>query len=310
MIQKLIIFYSLALLLGAQSLFAQVATPSLDPTMPSLTASGSAWRFGSTFGGSSVVGKEKTPTASTPDKTAAKGSSGIFAWQPTQVTVELSGDVGIKDPYWDASTDAVTTLHVNEQKLFVAVRGENRVSVGVGFREKATDVEGVIRSESAYGGSMGFRIGEGIYVGGGLEKVIEKVPDYKDKRWSEVFSGIGVRYGWPDASMFRMEYSMISKGDGSKGDTFLELMPESKTAIGSVEVQFWGMMFGYQYSKESIKPTLNDLTTRVKERARYGGGLRLLNFTMMLYKSDGKEYLNDLEHLSKDWEFTVGLHFI
>ncbi|MDX2471148.1 MAG: hypothetical protein QNL04_11290 [SAR324 cluster bacterium] len=310
MIQKLFILCTLFFILGASNLIAQVATPSLDPTMPSLTASGSAWRFGSTIGGSTVVGKEKTPTRSTADKTAAKGSSGIFAWQPTQVTIEMSGDVGLKDPYWDASSDEVTTLLTNEQKLFLAVRGDNRVSVGVGFREKSTDVSGIVRSESAYGGSMGFRIGEGIYVGGGLEKVVEKVPTYKDKRWSEVFSGIGIRYGWPDASMFRMEYSLASKGDGSNGDTFLELMPESKMAIGSIEAQFWGMMFGYQYTKESIDPILTDLTTRVKERARYGGGLRLLNFTMMLYKSDGKEYLNGQEHLSKDWEFTVGFHFI
>lgn len=309
MLYRLLLTLAL-ILITAPNLFAQVATPSLDPTMPAMTPSASAWRFGSTFGGSTTVGKERTPENSTPDKTAAKGSSGIFAWQPTQVTIEISGDAGRKDPYWDASSDAVTTLLVNEQRASLAIRGENRVAVGVGFRAKSTDVEGVIRSESAYGGSLGFRIGDGIYVGGGLEKVIEKVTDFDDKRWSQVYTGLGLRYGWPDASMFRMEYSMIAKGDASTGDSFLEMMPESKTTIGSIEAQFWGVMFGYQYKKESIEPILTDETTRVRERARYGGGLRLLNFTLMLYKSDGKEYLNNLEHLSKDWEFTVGFHFI
>ena len=288
----------------------QVATPSLDPSLPSLTGSASSWRFGSTLGAQSFIGKEKTPTGSTPDETKPKGAGGLLAWQPTQVTLEISGVAGLIDPVWDASSDAVTLHSINEQKASISVRGKNRVSVGIDFREKATDIESILRKESAFGGSFGIRIGDGVYLGGGQEKVVEKVEGYQDKKWTQVFSGLGVRYGWPNASMFRMEYALVNRGGDNRGEGYLNVMPEMNRAIGSVEAQFWGLLFSYQYSKETEAALSGEPTDRVQELARYGGGLRTDYFTVILYRADGKETMDEKEHLSKDWRLTVGFHFI
>lgn len=290
--------------------FGQVATPSIDPSLPTYTGSASSWRFGSTLAAQSFIGKEKTPTQSTPDKTKTKGAGGLLAWQPTQVTLEMSGVAGLVDPVWDASSDAVVEHLITEQKASISVRGKNRVSVGIDVREKATAVEDVTRSESAFGGSFGIRIGEGIYLGGGQEKVVEKVEGYQDKKWTNVYSGIGLRYGWPNASMFRMEYSMINRGGDDRGDGYFNVVPKMDRSIGSIETQFWGLLFSYQYSKETEAALTGELGDRVQELARYGGGLRTDYFTVILYRADGKETIDAKEHLSKDWRLTVGFHFI
>ncbi len=305
---KAILFLlSLLIYFGGASASAQVVTPSLDQLRPTLVSAASSWRFGSTVGAGSQYGWSYNST--TKVNGHSQGLDALVAWQTARASLEVSGTQNRILDLWDPSSDTYGKETISESRFGLAIRGDGRVSVGIGGHNE-TLKGNILRQRKAFGGSFNVRLGEGFFLGGGLEKVSEMVSGYEDKRWNRVFSGAAYQYGTPESNQFRVEYDLIiDKGD-SNGVVPADLVAPKKTQTYSVEAKFGFLILTYQDQTVTETKILNWGTERVQKEARYGLGLRGSSFSMSLYRMDGKELRETKDQVQRAWSLNFGFHFI
>lgn len=293
---------------SAAPALGQVATPSLDPSLPSLTGATTSWRYGSTLGGESVIGSYQ----SSGNEVAAKSLQNNYtlAFQTTQLTLEANGTQGGINTLWEGGNDRYYEWQESDSHVLLAVRGENRVSVGVSLNTSKTTLANVIRKEKSYGGGLGLRLGEGFYLAGAMEKVSEEVLGFDDKKWTRNLAGAGFRYGWPDGNQFRTEYALISNGGSPQGQVWAEVVPTSQTTIGTLEFTLGGFLFSLENTKIIQEPVLNWGENRVQNWNRYGLGLKSLNYSLIFYRRAGVETQGTAEQQMNHYHLTFGFHFI
>ena len=295
-------------LLWFSPVWAQVAVPSIDPAEPVLVPAASSWRMGTSVGGGSHYGSQKT----TQEKVANHefGSYGLIVFQPTHVTTEIYATENDNQAQWDSTSDILYEYQHKEQRVNLAVRGEGRVSVGLGVLSRTWDSRGIERNHRGFGGSFGVRIGDGMYLAAGMNRVTEKIDSYEDKQWNETLGGLGFAYGDPDSSMFRLEGSMFTRPEVNKGETRADINPKQVQQIGDLEILLSRYLFSAKSTVTKTSAGVSGEADQELRQMRYGIGYRRLNFSWVLYRIQGTEAQGDKKHEQSYYKMTMGVGFL
>ena len=190
------------------------------------------------------------------------------------------------------------------------MRGEGRVSVGLGGISRAKESRGIFRQQSGFGGSFGFRLGEGFFGAVGMNRITEKVAAVEDKQWNEMLGGLALVYGDPDSSMFRLEGSLVSSPLVA-GGTGLETI-HHKTWEQNADLELlwsrWYLSAGSTTTKTF--PALVREGDQHLTRIRYGLGYRKLSFSLIFYRTLADEQLGSKMYKERGYGATLGFGFL
>ena len=289
---------------------AQVVTPSLDSALPAELASAVAWRFGSAFGANSLYRKEKSQ--SNENEYYYNRSGVLFAYQPGYVIGELYGESITRQTVWDSSTDSFVDSTGSFGKLSLAIRGENRVSVGIGYGSsefRVIDFDAL--RNTYYEGSFSIRLFGGFYLAGSLQRVTENISTGDSRKWNNIVAGAALQFGDPFANMFRVEGSLKTSPEADfSDDTQFSTHRKSTTMNAGAEVLFSNFLFIYRYMNEiHMAPTAQDDDHTISVN-RYGGGYKAGGFTLGLYRIAGLETVGDNKIDTEEIMVTISYNFI
>lgn len=197
--------------------FAQVVTPSLDPTEPVEMPAAAGWKTGTSFGFSY---QESTGNRSTDGKETVKfetdGMSGTAHFSLGNISVDGSSESSKTSATIQEQNPGRILLDKRRSKANVALLGNEFVSIGLGMRwqqtteyEDATD-DSVEINESSIIGSISVKPFENLYLGGGFERVTEKSQGKVDNVWNTLQVGLAIELGEKESTLFRVELAYIS----------------------------------------------------------------------------------------------------
>ena len=235
---------------------------------------------------------------------------GILVFQPTHVTTELYATFDDNQAQWDSTSDLFYPYKHQEQRLNLAVRGEGRVSVGLGAVRRSWDNRGLLRQHKGFGGSFGVRIGDGMYLAAGMNRITEEVAEHEDKQWNEFLAGIGFAYGDPDSSMFRFEASMARVPEVIKGTVLADINQAQTEQVTDLEILLYRILFSAKNKVTKTLATLPDQADQELTQVRYGFGYRRLGFSWIFYQTRGVEGQGDNKHEQLYYKTTVGFGFL
>ena len=289
------------------SVFAQIATPSIDPASPALLASAASWRFGTSVAVGSEYGFQETDL----QKSASRGlgSTGLIAFQPTHVTTEIYALSGDQRSVWDASSDQLYPRSRKQTQVNLSVRGEGRVSVGLTGFNQEIDSRGVVRSQKGFGGSFGFRLGDGVFFGVGMNRHSETVLNSSDKQWNDYLAAVALAYGDPDSSMFRVEVGGQTSPLVLKGTGYEDVHYKTQKQFGDLEI-LWSRWF-LSARSSSVKrfAALVGETDQTVQRIRYGLGYRSLSYSFIMYRTLADTKVATKEYRERYFQATLGIGF-
>jgi len=273
-----VLFFCLMPLVGS----AQIATPAIDPSEPTWLASAGSWRFGTSVALGSQSSYEKTDWQKVNSHGA--GNNALIVFQPSHVTSEIYSLSGGKNLTWEASSDSLYIEERKESRFSLSVRGDGRVSVGLGAINREFNSRGVLRTQKGFGGSFGFRIGDGLYGGMGMDRLTEVTVGSKDKIWSDYAAGLALVYGDPDSSMFRFELGGKSSPQVlGAGSSFESVHRKQTKQYGDLEL-LWGRWFLSGRSTQTKRfAALPDEINQQSSEQRAGIGYRSLGFSVIFY---------------------------
>ena len=324
--KNLLVLLSIIIFGSINVVSAQVATPSLDPTNPVEIAAAASWRFGSTVGGGGKWGTQKSEseqldsnTLSNLSDVAFVNGSYIFAYQPTTVTFEISGNVNETDYQWDGSdstSDNLTEYEKNETHVKIAIRGNNQVSVGIEYQAESYKDASRDSKFTAYGGSFGMRFLDNIFVSGGLNKKTLKADEFEsDMKWQELIGGVAFQFGSPDQKMFKVEGAIKLEDEAEvnlSNSTLSYYRPKTTTTQVSIETILGGYLLSYRYRRllyEAIDDIVLD-KEREETRNRIGLGYRSTVLTMVLYGETRMEMEGSNKYETQYLGFNVSFSFM
>jgi len=263
-------------------LFGQVATPSIDPSAPVWLASAGSWRFGTSLAVGNQYGSQETDV----QKVAAHGlgTAGLIVFQPSHVTSEIYSLSGGQRAVWEASSDNLYIEKKSESRFNLSVRGDGRVSVGLGGISRKIDSQNVLRTQKGFGGSFGFRLGDGFYGGLGMDRLTESVVGEEDKIWSDYTGGLSLAYGDPDSSMFRFEVAGKMSPLVAKGDTFAAVHQKKTEQYADLELLWDRWFFSGRGLQTKRFATLSGEIDQQDTELRYGLGYRRLSVSLIFYR--------------------------
>lgn len=239
---------------------AQIVTAPLDPTQPVFTGAAAGWRMkaaavGSYFTGS---GKRSVEALDVFEFTRSGNTAGItLPWGP--VAFEASST------NWSQQTTLAQTYEGNLPISFsvaeahVGLNHDHWASIGVStkdIKEKVyigTDATEDSYSENSLGGSLSLQMGEMFFLGLGTNDVKSAGDRVVQNRWKETQFGMGLIFGSPGESQFRVESSFISSPEmkkeafDTKGAAY---HPKSKSDFNQVEFSISGLVFAVRERRE------------------------------------------------------------
>ena len=307
---KFLIFALLFGLLTATNSSGQIVTPSLDPGLPAELSSAVAWRFGSAFGVNSVYNKEKSET--TENDYYYNRTGVLFAYQPGTVIGEIYGESVTRQSLWDSSTDTFVDSTGTRGKLSLAIRGENRVSVGIGYNSSDQTVTGSEPLRTTYfEGSFSMRLFGGFYLAGGLQRVTEKIGSGESRKWNKILAGAALQVGDPLDNMFKLEGSISASPESEFNDqSIYPAHRQTTTLSASAEAVFSSFLLAYRYQNTTKKaPTSNDDEQAISAH-RFGAGLKLGGFTFGIYRNATLETVGEKDLNSEEVTATISYNFI
>ena len=326
--KNLLILLSIFVVGSINAVFAQVVTPSLDPTNPVEIAAAASWRFGSSVGGGGKWGTQKSDdeqvdsnTLSNLSDIASVHSSYLFAYQPTSVTFEVSGIVNESEYQWDGSdstTDHLTEYENSEVHVKIAIRGNNRVSVGIEYQSVSTkDTSSDTDAQlTAYGGSFGMRFFDNIFISGGLNRKTLASDEFEsDLKWQETIAGLAFQFGSPDQVMFKLEGALKLEDEAEaelKDSSGSYYRSKKTTTQGNIETILGGFLLSYQY-KKILHEAIDDIPLdedREEIRTRIGLGYRSTLLTLVLYGENRVEKEDINKYKTQYVGFNLSLSFM
>jgi len=270
-------------------------------------ASASSWRFGTSVGVGGQSGYQQTDAQIKKDPVSE--SYGLIVFQPTHVTTELFSQANQKRSSWDATSDQLYRVVSSESQVNMAVRGAGRVSVGLGVLQQSETSRGVLRTRKGFGGSFGFRVGTGFFVGLGVQRMREKVAQTLEKQWNDYLGGVALVYGDPDSSMFRLEVGGKASPLVSKGQSFAETHYKTQTQFGDLEL-LWSRWFGSVRVQEKKRfAALTGEKDQQMKQLKYGLGYRKLSFSLIFYRTLEDKRLLSQWYKERSFGATMGVGF-
>jgi hypothetical protein len=292
--------------------WGQVIVPALDPTLPAELASAVAWRIGSTIGLESEFYNQKED-ASNDAGTESTRTAVLLAYQPGNFITEIYYAPFIKTATAiDEQSSTVTweDKKATEFALRVAIRGNRRVSVGIGYERQEIEESGEKFSTSLFEGSFSVRLLEGLlYTGGGMQRVTIEQGSEDSIKFNTLIAGVAIQIGDPLAMIFQMEAAMKQTPETDSEDGLIATMP--KTTVSQLNSEFHSGRFflAYRYRqtmKEEYLPDENYTETL----NRYGAGLKLGNWTIGLYRKAWKaEFMEEISEYDT-YSLTAGYSFL
>ncbi len=292
-----------ALLVWVQPVLGQIVTSSIDPGQPSETPSAISWRFGSAIAVESTYGQRQY----TSDKVATHNihNSGLFAWQPSQVSIELYSRANEIIDTVDSSTDKFFETKGSQSYLSIAVRGEGRVSVGIIARQNE-QTSPLKFSESSFGGSFSYRAFGGFFMAAGLERVSSSGTGFETVRWQETKGGIAYLAGDPFSSMLRIELGIVSSPE-AKDDASNIRNQTTLISKGEFELLFMNGILSFRGENKVLGSGTSAETTKT---ARFGIGYRGTSFSLVYYYDYGEEEINSKIFSERKYQLNLSYNFI
>ena len=289
--------------------------------MASESPSAVSWRFGSTVGVETAFGDQKDEDTETRKLGEYKNSGygGVIAIQPSHVTGELSykADEISYEPEYSIDSDGETTFilqKVNSSygRFQLAIRGENKYSVGVGIYRLTEEKEGQTVDKSSYTGSFGLRFLDGLFVSAGMEQGRTEAKDFDDLKWQIFFYGAAIQLGDPTDFMMRLEGSLKTSSEESteNSDDQTYYHEKFQEYMGSFEVLLDGFLFSAMYQKRDTESVENTLEDSSREKTRYGFGYRTIGLSFMLYGSRIVDRCDDAKNETDEIQLTFSYSYI
>ncbi len=288
--------------------FAQVATPSLDSALPVEMSSAVSWRFGSAYGIEALYGKAESDTDKIDRHYIHAGA--LFAYQPGRVVGEIHVIPADEQYQWDPSTDVLSKNISSFGRLSLTIRGNQNVSVGLGYSQGQNDVSSDTLKRISYEGSFSLRFLDVCYIAGGLQRVTETHDSANTRKWNTMLSGIALRFGDPTSSMFRLEASLGVSPKSEFDDPLLEIRRATTELQGSAEWLYGSLLFSYRYLNRTLEALDDEDQNWTIVSHRYGLGFHLGGIMFGYYRHAGLEKANENDMSTEKYQFTVSYSFI
>ncbi|MBU2512952.1 hypothetical protein KJ966_16560 [bacterium] len=292
---------------------SQVVVPSLDPVLACELASAIAWRVGSTVG---IDVDYVSQAADTSDDAESKNTkqSVLISYQPGNFIGEL-----YYSPYSETKSYSFGSESINvdwendngvEYGLRLAIRGDRRVSVGIGYEGRTHDINDYQYGYSHYEGSFSLRLFEGLlFLGAGMQRVTENLGSDDSRKMNRVLTGAAIQIGDPTDTIFKTEVSMKISPKTESDNDILGESPQTTESTLAIELLTGSFLFSYRMSQKVYEEyTNNDNLTEINNR--YGLGTKLGSFTFSLYRNAWTAILNDETKNYDIYQATVGFNFL
>ena len=312
------------LMVSCGSLSAQVVVPALDPTQPTLSAGAAGWREGGVVAGSysDHAGVRKVGGLEAIKYTGGR-LTGLVGMQFSGVAFELSsiGDRPNAKP--GSGFEHPVTLKHDHQRAAFSVMGSDFVNLGL-RSESESRVQWLSATAaqaktqwSKTAGDLSVKLGESFFIGGGYGKVKEKSDLTVENNWTETLVGMGLRFGAPGGSRFRLEVGSINSAKAVQSAYLTKteaIHPAVDTQLASLELDLSGLLFSASSVVENENVTLIDpvsgQTSGVTRNSSRGGVLWVPKEGMVLGFAFGNEKVTQLYTESfSDFEVKLGYLF-
>lgn len=287
--------------------YGQFVTPSLDPAVPTGLSAANAWRIGSTIGADSHFYYQKQDSSNDRKLTTTQ-FSGLFAYQPGNFVAELYYSSFMQTPTWELQgTDIGTVLESQNQSelsLRMAIRGNRKVSVGVGYTAAEVDfLTNGRKKETSFGGSFSSRLFDGLmFLGAGMQRVTVSTDLSSDSmKFNKITGGGSFHLGDPTSTMFRLEGAIELLPETTPEIGALFIQPKTTITTVAAELQFRNWLLLYNNRQEAYEAT-TDNNKGSSTINRYGLGYKLGATTFGLYTSTTK--VTD-SSISSAWEYRL-----
>ncbi|OGG98942.1 MAG: hypothetical protein A2600_06125 [Candidatus Lambdaproteobacteria bacterium RIFOXYD1_FULL_56_27] len=313
-----------SLMAAGGSLSAQVVVPALDPTQPTLSAGAAGWREGDVVGSSysDHSGSRKVGDLEVIKYTGGR-LTGLVGVQFSTLAVELSSTGDRPNTKPGTGFDHPVTLKRDRQRASFSVLGSDFANLGLRTETdskvqwmSATAVQVKTKLDKT-AGDLSVKIGDSFYAGGGYAKVKEKSDLTVDNNWTETMAGVGLRFGAPGGSRFRVEVGWINAGKAVQSAYLTKAQavhPATDTQLASLELEISGLLFSASSAVEEENVTLIDpvsgQSSGVTRNSSRGGVLWVPKEGMVLGFAFGNEKVSQLyTETFSDFEVKLGYLF-
>jgi hypothetical protein len=223
MVKFLIIVTTIINLLYLDTLFGQVATPSLDLSTQEEMAAATGWRDSSTVAGS--AGKdsrkemyntyESDATYSEYSYLVASHIIGTFYTEVFQTSIqkEITNEQEYRYNFQEIKTQSNFALRLTD---FLSIGGSYYLSTIKESDETPISKTSSTDDQIGIGYGLSWRIGMGFVLGAGTENVTEESNSKVPNEWSNWKYGIAYTNGLTKDSTYRLEYSIYDSTESLK----------------------------------------------------------------------------------------------
>lgn len=318
MIKRLctIILFSLPL-----PVWGQVIVPSLDQGLPVELASAVAWRVGSIAGVDTELYYQQEDDASNDAGGEHVRSSALLVYQPGNLVGELVYTPKVKQPSSVEENGSSVSWEDNNGSglaLRVAIRGNRRVSVGLGYERYQYDYqyngETGEESESAvtslYEGSFSLRLLEGlIYTGGGLQRVTLDLGSEDTIKYNRTLGGVAFQLGDPLGMMFQTEAALKLTPETTSENGVIVSIPKTTESQLTAEFITGTFFLAYKY-RQTVYENVSEDENKTQVNNRYGAGIRLGGFIFGLYRNAWKSEFMDETLVYDTYQLTASYNLL
>jgi len=320
-----LLLLSIFCLAGAGQASAQFLVPTLDPTVPTLTAAATGWRT------------HHVMAASYSDRTGQRKISGVqdfeYAGAVSRAVLGLKFDTtamdfsGVSESLHTvpaAPYSQPVTLKREVSRVSLAMLGSDFVSLGLtSVAEKQTDWASidypVVSSKvEKTGGSLSIKMGSSFYAGGGFSRVKESSYLSVDNNWVETNFGAALKTGTPGGTQFHMEFGYFGSPSSQKeavAGQGAAVHGQTAVQIGTIELDMGGLVFTANGKTEVVNAKIVDLLSglsadSITTTQSSGGVLWVPQEGMVLGFSFGNKMVTQIYDDSfSDFEVKLGYIF-
>lgn len=262
--------------------FAQVATPSLDPSEFVSMPAASGWRETTT---ASISYKEGNGTRTLQDQQIyqfdTSGVAGNLAFQSDNFFMEINLDQNTTSVKLEKYYNGQINLSKDDARLHLALIGDDFVSIGLGGRSVTTkdyidathDSESTTRISTI--GAISVKAMDVFYFGLGFERIKEESTYASNITWNNIVSGVAIKLGDLGGTRFRFEYDLEFSSEvevDAQGDLESSRHPKTSVSTAIAEIMFNGLLFSAK-NKEAVIDIDHSDVSEVKKTTTQGGVL-------------------------------------
>ncbi|MFH2132656.1 MAG: hypothetical protein ABIK68_19920 [bacterium] len=287
---------------------AQVVTPLLDRAFPVEMASAAGWRFGSALGGQTAFASLEGETENV--DTYNVDSSVLFSYQPSNIIAEFYWASPGTQYDWDYTSGSLYKNNNADGRFSLTLRGDNNVTLGIGYRIADQDTTSDTIKKSLYEGSFSLRMLDGLYLAAGMQRVTEKFASGDSRKWNRMLAGAAIQIGDPLKRMFRTEASFQTSPETTADNPAIQPHRKTSRVQASAELLFDRFLFSYQYQNTTLGAIELETEDQTVIKHRYGIGIKLGSALLGFYAGQGTQTAGEKELKMTSFQGTLSFGFI